>query len=81
MLTLNLREWKKMNKLDYYYQDKKILFEKFYNRLDNNDHYFYMVKLIYNSFITNHILIDGNKRMFKKEIEELNKKVTAESLE
>lgn len=70
----------KVNKLELYKKDKKYLYENFYNQKDNNDFYLYMVRLIYNSFITNHILIDGNKRYFKKEMEWLNKLVKVETL-
>ena len=34
--------------------------------------YFELIRLIYNSFITNHIMIDGNKRMYKFYTQELN---------
>lgn len=69
-----------MNKLDFYYKDKKIIEELHFNKKDNNDFYLFNVRLIYNSFITNHILLDGNKRMFKKEIKKLNRKVSKRSL-
>ena len=69
-----------MNKLELYKKDKKYLYENFYNQKDNNDFYMFMIRLIYNTFITNHILVDGNKRHFKKEMEELNKLVTYDSL-
>jgi len=70
-----------IDKLKCYHNDKKVAHDRLFDEEDNNAYYFYMVKLIYNSFIMGHILIDGNKRMFKKEMEELNKLVSVRSLE
>jgi len=71
--------WKTQKDKDNFERDLKRI-EEMFDPKDNNDYYFFSVKLIYNTFITNHSLTDGNKRAYKHYTELVNARTTEESL-